>query len=211
MIGFLSRLFHDVRPTCRAAKRYEDDHFALDEVTGHMLNDYRQAVADEADREVLAQILTGLAGCELAMSRTNPAMGWGQEPDDEGYTVGHSARLAGLLLLEIADTARLSSLYGGNTALPFAGHDEICDALRALGRSYNAEELNRGSDFLLEAPVGQRLNDLWHLLPNVIGSQAAEVLVPLIKAHGHTPVWESDDNEPVYIPTSPDTTKKIES
>jgi hypothetical protein len=204
MIGFLSRLFHDVRPPCREAKRRENDHFALDEVAGHMLTDYAQAVAEGAGRDVLAQILTGLAGCELAMSRTNPAMGWGEEADEEGYTVGHSARLSGLLLLEIADAVRLWPLYGGPTAPPFAGHETIAAALDALGRSYNAAGLNRTSNLMLETPVGQRLSDLWHATPGVIGSQAAEILVPLMHAHGHTPVWETtDSDDPVSFQEPP--------
>lgn len=163
----------------RESRQREDDHFDLDRIAGRMLGDYRQAVAGGAAGEELAQILTGIAGCELAMSRTNPAMGWGGEPDEDGGTVGESARSSGLLVLEIAAATSLGALncYSGPPAPPFADEPEVVAALRDFAVTHS----------------GAGLDQLWRAVVEVIGGQAAEVLVPLMVAHGHTPSREERD------------------
>jgi hypothetical protein len=173
-----------------------DHHFALDRTAGHMLGDYQRAIAEGASRQTLAEILTGLAGCELAMSRTNH-VGWGTDRDEDGFTVGESCRWSGLLVQEIAYCAGDEPSdglpeYRGVRAFEFQT-EQIAEALTRLALSYRGRAANTAGNLGVpgEPPsVGQALDLLWHTVAAVIGGQAAEVLVPLMVAHGHDPYWE---------------------
>ena len=148
-------------------RRAERDYVSLDRVAGHLINDYRRAVQEGAPCQVIAEILTGLAGCEFAMSRTNPAMGWGTESDADGCTVGESCRRSGLLLLELA------YVVGDDEDPVEFQQGVIAEALQKAAVAYRDDPVM----------VGQRLDELWHAVVDVIGGQAAEVLLPLMLAH----------------------------
>lgn len=182
----------------------ERDHFALDRTAGHMLDDYRCAVKEGESREVLAEILTGLAGCELAMSRTNPVMGWGLEPDKDGCTVGESARRSGLLVQELAYAAG-DIEYRGVRAFEFQWGD-IAHSLTDVALAYREWAPNpRGNLGTPDepVPVGQRLDELWHVMVGAIGGQAAEVLAPLMAAHSHCIRCDCDKHGGVPLEEAP--------
>lgn len=171
-----------------ARRRAERDHFALDRAAGHMLADYRRAVERGDSREVLAGILTGVAGCELAMSRTNPAMGWGMEPDEDGCTVGESSRRSGLLVLELARCAASGPIPAAFTVSPELASGGLQHILAGVALAYagcSPDPVTGAAAPGGPVPVGELLDDLWHVVVDVIGAQAAEVLVPLMAAHGH--------------------------
>jgi hypothetical protein len=189
-MSLLSRLRDWWRPSV------EDDHFALDAVCGRMLDDYRTAAArPQVYNDELADILTGLAGCNLAMSRTNRAMGWNPDPTPEEPEHAESVRLAGLLLQEVAYCAAEGGEYRGVRCWEL-GAEPITEAFRLLAFAYAGETAQSGGvlnrferwDDNPAAPsVGQALSDLWHAVLPVIHSQAAECLIPLMIAHSYDP------------------------
>jgi hypothetical protein len=175
-------------------RRAGHDYCAVDHVAGHLFRDYAQAVHNGSPRRVLAEILTGLAGCELALSRLNPAMGWGMDADEDGCTVGESARRGGLLVQEISYAAGEDD-YRGVRAVEFQC-DDIAEDLRNVTLAYRGWVLNPRGNLGAptdSVPVGQRLGELWHVVVEVIGGQAAEVLVPLMDAHGYDPYQRDCD------------------
>lgn len=170
--------FTRVRSWLRRPHRH--DHFALDGVAYRMLGDYQHAVAS-GDAN-LANILTGIAGCALAMSRTNEAMGWNPDPTPDEPSVAESSRLSGLLVLEISYCAVEGTGYR-EVRCRELDTETVAAALRALAVAYHAE----AAGHLLTPTVGQCLSDLWHAVVEVIGGQAAESLVPLMIAHRYNP------------------------
>ncbi|MGH4020982.1 MAG: hypothetical protein ACRDT0_17510 [Pseudonocardiaceae bacterium] len=179
MIGFLLRPWQSLAWVRRRLPSHATDHGDLDRIARGMLADYRAAVADGAPRGLLAEILTGLAGCELAMARTNPAMGW-------ECTVGESARRSGLLLLEVA-----AAVGGGPGWDPAGGEFWMRVRAGEFGVGPVADALDGVAATAVEsthaAGLGAAYDELWHAVVAVVGGQAAEVLVALMRAHGHDP------------------------
>lgn len=167
MTALLTRVRDWLRPS------HESDHHLLDAIAGRMLGDYAAAVAGGAPREELADILTGIAGCELAMSRTMAAMGWDPEPAPGEPVLAESARLSGLLVQEVAYAAAEGQGYRGVRCREL-DTTPIGEALRGLALAYDVEPVS----------VGRRLSEVWQAVAGVIGGQAAEALVPLMAAHG---------------------------
>jgi hypothetical protein len=170
-------------------RRAERDYVELERVASHMWGAYQDAVEHDAPRQELAGILRGLAGCELVMAQLNPAMGWGLEVDEDGCTVGESARRAGLLLLEVASAAGDDEYRGVRAVELQCG--VIAQALGDVAVAYRGWVPNPWGTHGgpgEPVPVGQRLGELWHAVVEVIGGRAAEVLAPLMEAHGHHPM-----------------------
>lgn len=164
----------------------EDDHYTLDDIAGRMIGNYADLVSVGVDRRVLATVLTGLAGCQLAMSRAVEAA----DHDPDGPPLAECDRLAGLLIQEIAYCAAEGGEYRGVRCLELMTGD-VAEALKWLALAYDGWVYNPIGN-LNPNPgsgptVGQRLDELWHAALDVIGGQAAECLVPLQIAHSYNP------------------------
>lgn len=112
------------------------------------------------------------------MSHMISAMGWGMDPDD-GWTGGDSCRNSGLLVLEIAQCAAAGIRYVVADPLTWERHSACFEG---LAKAFVEDP----------ASVGERLSDVWRAVAGEIGGQAAEVLVPLMHAHGFDPVGDCD-------------------
>lgn len=160
---------------------HEADYFTVAKVATRMLDDYRDAVVTGDSRIELGGILSGLAGCELAMSRACEAMGWNPDPTPAEPSVAESTRLSGLLTQEIAYCAAEGQEYRGVRCRELET-EPVAEALRSLAVAYSRGEGDPGLP-----GVGQALSGLDHAVADVIHSQAAEVLVPLMIAHRYSP------------------------
>lgn len=126
-----------------------------------VLTDYHRAVTTKAPQGDLTRILLALAGCELVLAHTDLNA-------SEAHT--ESARV----LLEVAKAA-IEGIEHTGPLDPDYRTDPIARALRAVAFAYatadHVDQTSRGS-------VGQALDDLATVLPT-------EILLPLMKAHGH--------------------------
>lgn len=175
MSALLTRIRDWMRPS------HEADYFTVEKVAGRMLGDYQDAVASGDGRVELGHILTGIAGCELAMSRAVRAMGWNPDPTPEEPEHAEAVRLSGLLLQEIAYCAAEGKAYRGVRCRELET-GPVGEALRALAIAYSRGEGDPGLP-----GVGQAMSGLCHVLRGVLGGQASEVLVPLMIAHRYSP------------------------
>ncbi len=149
---------------------YEPDLDELGGVAARMLADYRLAVEQRRPREELSWILTGLAGCELAMSRCYNGLDAPTSVDLAG-----SLYLSGLLVLELSHAAGESRSYRGVRAVEFQTA-QFANVFRAVALAYGAW------------PSGSSGVSLGHCLDELIpfavdrGVQA-ETLSSLVHAH----------------------------
>ena len=160
----------------------EDDYYALDGIAARMLGNYTDLVSVGADRRELAKVLTGVAGCCLAMSRAVEAADLDDGPEPGRPTQAESDRLEGLLLQEIAYCVAEGIEYRGVRCRELEA-EPASAALRMLAVAYHGASAGH----LYTPPIGQRLDELWHVAVDVIGGDAAECLVPLMIAHSYDP------------------------
>ena len=109
---------------------YEPDLDELGGVAARVMADYRLAVEQRRPREELSWILTGLAGCELAMSRCYNGLDVPTSVDLAG-----SLYLSGLLVLELSHAAGASHSYRGVRAVEFR-NAQLANALGAVALAY---------------------------------------------------------------------------
>jgi len=176
----------DDRRVRRASVRgvcHEPNLNELGGIAGTMLVDYQVAAADGAPREVLASILTGLAGCHLAMSRCIEAMDWDPRPQPGKPSHAEGTRLEGLLLLEIANAAVEGRDYRGVRSFEF-DREAIAHALGAVALAFNAWASNPAGNLGspgMPVSVAQRLDELISVAAGLAGH--AETLASLARAH----------------------------
>lgn len=111
---------------------YEPDLDELGGVAERMMTDYRIAVGQRRPREELSWILTGIAGCELAMSRCYNGLDAPTSVDLAGPLY-----LSGLLVLELSHVAGEGSFYRGVRAVEFR-NAQLANALGAVALAYGA-------------------------------------------------------------------------
>jgi hypothetical protein len=88
----------------------EDDHFDLEDIACRLVESYANAVTDGCNRWGLSRIITGLAGCSLAQYCT-ASMAWGNDSDQDEWSVADTNKLSGLLLLAVAACADDGPVY----------------------------------------------------------------------------------------------------
>lgn len=155
----------------------------------HKQIDYEAAVASCASREVLASILTGLAGCHLAMSGYYEAMGRNPRPrpGKSGPSHAEGTRLEGLLLLEVSFAAATEGGYCGVRTVELFHREPIRDALRNVALAFDAWEPKARAGNLgtpgEPVSVGQRLDELILAAVPVTGHRHTKTLASLAHAH----------------------------
>jgi len=162
-----------------------DDAITLGEIAGRMLRDYQAAVAGGASPETLGEILTGIAGCELAASRCYVAAGW--DPDREPGRLSHGweTRLAGLLMQEVGYCAAEGIGYRGVRAREFE-RAPIAEALRNLALAYAKWAPLPTADLRpaeQPVPVERRLDELVNAGLPIMGGPPVELVAALANAH----------------------------
>ncbi len=149
---------------------YEPDLDELGGVADRMMADYRIAVEQRRPREELSWILTGLAGCELAMSRCHNGLDAPTSVDLAGPLY-----LSGLLMLELSHAAGEGSFYRGVRAVEFR-NTQLANALGAVALVYGAWPSESSG-----VSLGHCLDELIPLV-QVRGVQV-ETLSTLVHAH----------------------------
>lgn len=163
------------------------DRDILSDVLGRRVIQYGHAVTRDASRATLAELLTAMAGCELALAH---AYNVGDIPPVLGRAEGF--RLRGLLLLEIACCAgdpdqqvdgRTESGYRGPRAVEFQ-HGEIPAALMRLAFAYGSWTRN-GTSEPAEPVTGiwERFSELITAVQGTYPDLALEELIELRSAH----------------------------
>lgn len=169
----------------RWTHKRETDYFDLTRIACRTLGDYVDAVDSAASRHELATILTGLAGCELAVSRAEPLMAWlisddpaqGDPTITQGQENAIETRASGLMLLEIANCA-LQGAEWQHPALWHGGNVPLHNALRDLAVVYG--QCEKPGDMTGEVDV-----DIAWALHALCDVQPTEILATLMRAHGH--------------------------
>lgn len=168
-----------------AGEHHIADAGELGAIAARMTVDYRVGVAQGADRRVLAQVLTGIGGCDLAASRCYAAAGWDPFPRVGEPSHAESTRLAGLLCQEVAYAAAEGTGYRGVRAVEYQT-GPIAAALREVALAYAGwAPKPHGSLGASGEPVSveQRLDELLHVVLEVTRGQAVETLAALTAAH----------------------------
>ena len=149
---------------------YEPDLDELGGVVAHMLTDYRIAVEQRRPCQELSWTLTGIAGCELAMSCCYNGL-------DAPTSVDRAwpLYLSGLLVLELSHAADESRSYRGVRAVEFR-NTQLANALGAVALAYGAWPSES-----LGVSLGHCLDELIPLV-QVRGVQV-ETLSTLVHAH----------------------------
>jgi len=111
---------------------YEPDLDELGGVVAHMLTDYRIAVEQRRPCQELSWTLTGIAGCEMAMSCCYNGL-------DAPTSVDRAwpLYLSGLLVLELSHAADESRSYRGVRAVEFQTA-QFANVFRAVALAYGA-------------------------------------------------------------------------
>ena len=159
---------------------YEPDLDELGGVAERMMTDYRIAVEQRRPREELSWILTGIAGCELAMSRCHNGLDAPTSVDLAGPLY-----LSGLLVLELSQAAGEGSFYRGVRAVDFRT-EPIAEVMHSVALAYGAWEtkphgvsLGRYLDELIPLAVDrgvrvETLSSLVHAYFDVSGEAGRE-------------------------------------
>jgi len=149
---------------------YEPDLDELGGVAARMLADYRLAVEQRRPCQELSWALTGIAGCELAMSRCHNGLDALTSVDLAGPLY-----LSGLLVLELSHAAGEGISYRGVRAVEFRT-ESIAEVMHSVARFYGIWELDPDN-----VSLGHCLDEL---IPLVVdrGVQA-ETLASLVHVH----------------------------
>lgn len=174
-----------------AATFHLDDACELGAIASRMTIDYRVAVCHGADGQVLAEILTGIGGCDLAAARCYSAGGWNPDPEPDRPSHAEDTRLAGLLAQELGYAAGEGLDYRGPRAFEFAT-EQLAAALRNVALAYGGwvahphgvlGEPADGGPVSVEHRLDELSTVLWWL--PMTGGQTLETLAGLASAHRH--------------------------
>ncbi|MQA14924.1 MAG: hypothetical protein GEV09_12335 [Pseudonocardiaceae bacterium] len=169
-----------------AATHHLDDAADLGAIAARMTVDYRVAVSHGADRTVLAGILTGIGGCDLAAARCYTAAGWDPDPQPGKPSHAEDTRLAGLLAQELGYAAAEGLDYQGPRAVEYQT-EPVAGGLRAVALAYTGWIAH--SHGVLGEPaegpvsVEQRLDELLTVMLGRTGGATVETLARLTSAH----------------------------
>lgn len=170
----------------RWTHKRETDYFDLSRIACRTMGDYVDAVDCAASRHELATILTGLAGCELAMSRAEPLMAWlisddpaqGDPTITQGQENAIEMRRSGLILLEVAHCAAQGNEWDQSLLWRTTQNVPLHNALRDLAVAYG--QCEKPGDMTGEVDV-----DIAWALHALCDVQPTESLGALMRAHGH--------------------------
>ncbi len=167
------------------ATHHLDDAVELGAIAARMTVDYRVAVSHGADRKVLAGILIGIGGCDLATARCYAAAGWDPDPEPGKPSHAEDTMLAGLLAQELGYAAGEGLDYRGVRTVEYQTAP-IAAALRAVALAYAGWVAHPHSVLgeHADGPVSveQRYEQLRQAVSG-ISSEAVETLAGLASAH----------------------------
>lgn len=170
---------------CLTATHHLNHVDDLGAIAASMTVDYRLAVSRGADRAVLAAILTGIGGCDLAAARCYVAAGWDPDRQPGKPSHGEDTRLAGLLAQELGYAAAEGRDYQGPRAVEFQT-EPVAGGLGDVALAYAGWAPRPHGDLGepgAAVPVAERLDELLGVMHGRFGGATVETLAGLASAH----------------------------
>lgn len=185
MIGWLLEPLQRLTYTSRRWPVAATQHYNLIRLESGMLASYEAAVSPNtrAPKARLSAIILGVAGCEFASSRILLSAGEGRYPCDSGIPHPETARRAALLLQEVSYCLAEGDGYLGVRCRELE-KIPVAEVLQILARV--AATVDDTEDWYDD--LGAAYDLLWHAVVPYVGSAAADVLRPLMEAHGRSPL-----------------------